>query len=176
MGRYIAPILFWAIVAGGAMLVAVSAGRQAKTPDEILSPFQTEEALPGGTVADSNWRSIELKELIKPNTLVIFWNIYCDECKAVLKDAQSLALSQPDLNVVAINQRNSVKEALEKLADYQVSLPNYFDLSGEAFTAWRSTMPGVFFVNRNREIVLRFPGRPSNGQFAGIGKLLSAGE
>jgi|GEM_PF-2941836 len=168
MGRYIVPILFWTIIAAVAMLLAVSAGKQTKTPNEILSPFQTEEALPGGTVTDSNGQQASLDDLIKPNTLVVFWNIHCDECQKTLRDTEALALKQPDLRVVIISQRNTVKEALEKLAEYRVSLPNYFDLSGEVFATWQSTMPGVFFVDENREIVLRFPGRPTQEHYESI--------
>jgi len=171
MGRYIVPILFWTIIAAVAMLLAVSAGKQTKTPNEILSPFQTEEALPGGTVTDSNGQQASLDDLIKPNTLVVFWNIHCDECQQTLRDVQDFTEGQPGVNVLLINQRNTAKEVLEKLAEYQITLPNYFDQTGEAFTAWQSTMPGVFFVDQKKKTILRFPGRPSKEHYDSLGEV-----
>lgn len=171
MSRYLAPIFFWALIAIATMLITVSGATEKKTPDEILAPFQTEETLPGGTVTTADTQSKEIAELVRPNTLVIFWNVYCDECQQTLADTQKLAESQPKLNVVLINQRNTTKEALDKLGEESITLPNYFDQTGECFDAWRSTMPGVFFVDENREIVLRFPGRPDQEHYESIEKV-----
>ncbi len=104
-------------------------------------------------------RHINLQDLQGQPVLINFWATWCGPCRLEMPEIVSLAATNADLVVLAINVQESIEQIQPFAEEFQMTLPVVRDTDGSLRNLYEVRgMPTSIFIDRNGKIFTTWAG------------------
>lgn len=123
-----------------------------------LSSYRVNWGVPKMSIKDNQGVDVELSDLGKIDGLITIWTSSCTECRTNLTDLQKFHELHPELTMNLINFRDLKEDATAVLTELGVTIPNYYDETGESYEKLQATIPASYYLKEGK-IYYYFPGR-----------------
>lgn len=167
MTRLIAPVIFvLSIIVVGMVLSSTGTPKNSQVDPKDITPFAVNDDIPNSSLVNAQSEKVELSQILKNPSLVVFWSAGCKECAPLLNDLKN----NPEiskLQVLLINVQDAPAVAEAKLKELSVPFESYFDVEGQTFRNWSGTIPAAYYISQGK-VLYFFPGRMSADHIASL--------